>query len=507
MESDRKRRILFIGEANFLATGFSTYWHEVLKRLHETNEFEIAELGCIPNPYSLIQMGDGSLKPISLIQVGDNVVTHTGQSKRVTRIFKRETQEKVIEIQREFFAGKSLRVTGNHQILVIPHEKAYLYDDPKRGSWDKNAIIQWIKASDIRPQDLVAYSIMKNFKHDKTTIKRYGLSIPLNDDLAFLAGWFLAEGYIGHHKKLGDNHFGVCASLKEEKHIKRFCDCLYRLFNIKTDYRKRADIGVYEVKVHNRIVTQFLQSLLGSSCYSKFIDPELFSGSQDFLLKLIGAYAEGDGCSSTSRNDIVVKTASKQLGLDIIRILLNLGIRCSLNKQKGIGYRLTIAGQYARKLATHFIYKNQNFNNLRREETLQIDNLMFMKVTQIHRSDYTGTVYNLEVDEDDSYICDNYVVHNSYAHDDDPRCQQVLWKFYPVAPARSNQQAIQRYMANPTSQFGEWRFDDVCLDFKPDIVCAIRDWWMDEFVLRSPFRKNFSFIWMPTIDGEPQREL
>lgn len=95
----------------------------------------------------------------------------------------------------------------------------------------------------------------------------------------------------------------------------------------------------------------------------------------------------------------------------------------------------------------------------------------------------------------------------SYAHDDDPRCQQVSWKFYPVAPARSNQQAIQQYSSNPTSQFGEWRFEDVCLDWKPDIVCAIRDWWMDEFVLRSPFRKNFKFIWMPTIDGEPQREL
>lgn len=95
----------------------------------------------------------------------------------------------------------------------------------------------------------------------------------------------------------------------------------------------------------------------------------------------------------------------------------------------------------------------------------------------------------------------------SYAHDDDPRCQQVPWKFYPVAPARSNQQAMQQYMSQATSQFGEWRFDDVCLDFKPDIVAMLRDWWMDEFVLRSSLRQNCSVIWMPTIDGEPQREL
>jgi len=97
----------------------------------------------------------------------------------------------------------------------------------------------------------------------------------------------------------------------------------------------------------------------------------------------------------------------------------------------------------------------------------------------------------------------------SYAHDDDPRCQQVPWKFYPVGPARSDHEAMQRYMPGPgsTNQFGEWRFNDICLDFQPDIVCGIRDWWMDEFILRSPLRHNFKFIWMPTIDGEPQREL
>ena len=95
----------------------------------------------------------------------------------------------------------------------------------------------------------------------------------------------------------------------------------------------------------------------------------------------------------------------------------------------------------------------------------------------------------------------------SYAHDDDPRCQQVLWKFYPVAPSRNDQKSIQQYMSRPTNQFGEWRFNHVCLDFKPDIVLMIRDWWMDEFVLRSPLRDKFKVIWMPTIDGEPQREL
>jgi len=95
----------------------------------------------------------------------------------------------------------------------------------------------------------------------------------------------------------------------------------------------------------------------------------------------------------------------------------------------------------------------------------------------------------------------------SYAHDDDPRVRAVPWRFYPNVPAQNDKQGQQIYHSRPTNQFGEWRFEQVLLDFKPDCVVAHRDWWMDEFMLRSPLRDKFAFIWMPTIDGAPQRDL
>lgn len=42
---DRKKRILFCGEASFLSTGFSTYYRELLPRLAATGKYEIAEFG------------------------------------------------------------------------------------------------------------------------------------------------------------------------------------------------------------------------------------------------------------------------------------------------------------------------------------------------------------------------------------------------------------------------------------------------------------------------------
>jgi len=95
----------------------------------------------------------------------------------------------------------------------------------------------------------------------------------------------------------------------------------------------------------------------------------------------------------------------------------------------------------------------------------------------------------------------------SYAKQGDPKIQAVPWKFYPVEPDQKDAEANKIFKSRPTNQFGEWNFDRVCLDWQPDMVVGIRDWWMDEFVLRSPLRHNFKFIWMPTIDGEPQKEI
>lgn len=45
-----KRRILIVNEASFLATGFSNYGNDLLKRLYKTGKYEIAELGTYVQP-------------------------------------------------------------------------------------------------------------------------------------------------------------------------------------------------------------------------------------------------------------------------------------------------------------------------------------------------------------------------------------------------------------------------------------------------------------------------
>lgn len=49
MTEEYKKKILFVGEASFLNTGFSTYYRELLPRLVETGKYEIAEFGSYAN--------------------------------------------------------------------------------------------------------------------------------------------------------------------------------------------------------------------------------------------------------------------------------------------------------------------------------------------------------------------------------------------------------------------------------------------------------------------------
>lgn len=87
-----------------------------------------------------------------------------------------------------------------------------------------------------------------------------------------------------------------------------------------------------------------------------------------------------------------------------------------------------------------------------------------------------------------------------------PQMYDIPWRYYGNMFKYNDRKQEDEYRSVPTNQFGEWRFERVCLDFKPDIVVDIRDWWMTEFIERSPYRPYFHWSIMPTVDSEPQQE-
>jgi glycosyltransferase involved in cell wall biosynthesis len=94
---------------------------------------------------------------------------------------------------------------------------------------------------------------------------------------------------------------------------------------------------------------------------------------------------------------------------------------------------------------------------------------------------------------------------SAYGEKNDPQAKDIPWKFYGVMPNKNDSDEIKKsYASIATNQFGEFRFEETCLDFQPDFVCDIRDFWMCSFVSTSPFRDYFRWVIMPTVDAYPQ---
>lgn len=84
------------------------------------------------------------------------------------------------------------------------------------------------------------------------------------------------------------------------------------------------------------------------------------------------------------------------------------------------------------------------------------------------------------------------------ANPNDPRISQCPWKVYANNPLEHEK---SRFKSFPNAVFGAWKFEDVCLDFKPTHVLSINDIWCSDFLAKSPLRRFYNFIWMPTLDA------
>lgn len=78
------------------------------------------------------------------------------------------------------------------------------------------------------------------------------------------------------------------------------------------------------------------------------------------------------------------------------------------------------------------------------------------------------------------------------------------WKIYPVA-VNTNSPYHNQFQQNPLNQYGQWRFELTVLDFKPDIVLDIRDFWNFAYQETCVFRPFYKWIIAPTYDSSPPK--
>jgi len=320
-------------------------------------------------------------RPIAQIAVGDTVLSHAGRWRKVTRLYQHEHSGEMIEIH-SAGSPKPLVCTPNHQVRICnPNTQEY----------------KWVQAGMVEAGQ---YVVMPRLKAPSCGV--------LSAEMVELIGWFIAEGSVS--KTLVQftlNKTEVAAAERIAEIGARFG---------KVIHHPSKETGAQNVVINSTWLADFLVSSCGSGAKAKRVPWHLIGGHERLLYETL---IEGDGC----RGDYggvrdIFTTISHSLALDVQMLAHMLGLRAAINfrpKEKAAqsiqGRAVKISDAYSVRVAV--IRKNiKYYGEHTKAEILPQKHGVAAKIRSVKRVNYSGTVHNLGVQFDESYVADGRVVHN-----------------------------------------------------------------------------------------------
>ena len=343
-----------------------------------------------------ILMGDGSYKPLRDIRVGEYVIGRSGNGRQVKEV---HLQGRLNCVSLNCASGRELVLAPDHPVMTPDG---------------------WVEAGKLQIGDLVG------LMHSPKIQSKSERGI----DEFSLAGYFVGDG------SCSDNNCSI--TNKDPEYIEHLMGCIERLgFDCSTHVDKNGVTSIRpRAKKGRRGPRDWLRDvgLAGKTSKTKEIPSFVWSGSDEQVKAFLVAYFHCDGCvswkDSGKRNiNINIGTISPNLAWGLQRLFLRFGIslriRCQVAKagfvyNRGLkNYKyyvvsvtdqdaaarflqcIPLLGPKARKLAA-FRPKRRTFHQeYWPDKIISIENVGERKCRC------------LTVDQDDSFVADGIVVHNS----------------------------------------------------------------------------------------------
>lgn len=395
------------------------------------------EGGCTLSGTKIITQ-DG-LASIESIGQGTNVLTHMGRWRMVTQTRERFTEETMFEIKTTLNSD-TINLTGEHPVFVLKHRETLNYGKKNKAKFQRNNC-QWLPPDKIEPGDYLVMPLnfgntkpldyintklfLKNilvenkqiyrkvtnqynaiFKH--TNIKTVPKYITLTDDVLQFIGFYISEGC---SKTNGGQVTFSFHSSETEYHalIERV---LLNVFNTRAKIVQYHDDRVYRhtISCDNSLLNELLATMCGRGSHNKKMPPFFTQLNPQQIKSLLYGIFSGDGCfyNPGSSPSLTLSTTSEQLADEVMLALRMIGFSgCKQNKKRR-GFTVTVKGDQLNDLKI----KGCKFDGIRKERSIRSGNYLFLPVKEIIQYNYRGFVYNLEIDEDESYTTNCFTVHN-----------------------------------------------------------------------------------------------
>ena len=325
------------------------------------------------------------------IKIGDLVYTHKGNWKMVTHISNRIERKKAFyEIGYKGFY-KPLRCTEDHKIFVYDYN---LHEY----CWIEAVNIKIFKHGMVLPKvDIKNYNkdfLTKEYVSNHHNKYNINLNPNLSDELLYAFGRYVGDGCITDHQ------VSICGHIKEYSEVLSCIEAIKKEFNIinHTEYKRDNKIEMYISSVELR---QNFKIWFGEGAHDKIIPDFIFHLSNTRIKKFLRGYYDADGYER--KNTQQASTVSKYLSYQIILLESLLGNSATLNfsenkKCWSVEYSLL------NKVKRNLLITNDNGNII-----YPINEISAYKPKR-----YDEKVYDLTVEDDESFIVGLSTVHNCH---------------------------------------------------------------------------------------------
>ncbi len=235
----------------------------------------------------------------------------------------RHKASKIYEITYE---GKgTLKATGSHSVFVLDEET--LEVRPKPVSWLKRGdlLVSFVKrhVEKIKPVAIKAYELVS--KHGRTReveeeyfrirgSRKLSKQLVLDENLAFLLGAYLADGYIEH--KNGKNPVLVLSMGTRESAIAGKAIAVAKRYDTTISVRNRGTYNI--IRVYNAPLAYMISNLMGEDLSKKHIPSELWDSPPNVIKKFFKGYMADTSRTSIRGGIVVYTTKNKRLAIQLV---------------------------------------------------------------------------------------------------------------------------------------------------------------------------------------------
>ncbi|MDP2927933.1 MAG: hypothetical protein Q8N80_03960 [Candidatus Omnitrophota bacterium] len=402
------------------------------------------------------------MKAIEDISKKDYVYTHKMRFKKVTKSLQRGYQGDILHIKPYYFR-KGMKATLEHPFYIIKTHKnclsrgsfcmpncSQLKDKGCKRRYFNQYYPEWVQAKDVEINDIMVFPRFNEKTKNKKSIKINQLisgeliskdekiaykgsrttfinnTIKITKDFCRLIGYFVSEGYTNSRDCVS-----FCFSREEDEYINDVIILMKKVFGVElSKTQTKNNVNGIELIFYSKILCTLFSKLFYTNikvkkAHSKVLPNWMLELPLKKQVEIIVGWWRGDKGYTVSEP---LMNQAKVLFLRL-GIIPSIG-RDPIDKHKMRGKHF-IKGREI--LAKHDIFHFNNlsffedkFNLLKEDEFKKfktksagrhgwIDrNYAYLPVKNIIKEKYQGKVYNLEVKDDNSYVCDFAVVHNCW---------------------------------------------------------------------------------------------